>query len=299
MNMNTFSIVARCPHTTMLGVAVSTAVPAVGAICPRILPGIGAASTQAWVNPYLAIDALQRLRSGDDPATALQAVLQHDDARDVRQLGLVDANGWAASWSGAGCTPWFGHVTGEGWAIQGNMLTGPDVLQAMRDAFLGNADDELAERLVLALEAGQAAGGDKRGKQSAALLVHGTDDYPFVDLRVDEHRAPIAELRRIWGIFQLQVRPFLAGMPRKGIAAAPAPDDVVELLLRAPAERPGGTARDLWPDVLGLDVSSARREELLALFATIGAEIRRLRSLDLTDVHPAVLFDPAIRGTHA
>jgi len=240
MQLNTFSIVARCPGTGMLGVAVSTAVPAVGAICPRIIPGVGAAATQAWVNPYLAVDALARLQAGDGATAALQAALAGDDARDVRQIGLVDAAGHAASWSGADCTPWFGHHTGDGWAIQGNMLTGPEVLHAMRDAFLGSEDAELAERLVLALEAGQAAGGDKRGKQSAALLVHGAEDYPHVDLRVDEHPYPIAELRRVWSIFQLQVRPFLAGMPRKGAPAQAAPDSVIAMLLTSPPYRPGG-----------------------------------------------------------
>jgi uncharacterized Ntn-hydrolase superfamily protein len=240
MQLNTFSIVARCPRSSMLGVAVSTAVPAVGAICPRILPGIGAASTQAWVNPYLAVNALARLQAGDDAAMALQAALDGDAAREVRQFGLVDASGRAASWSGRDCTPWFGHHIGDGWAIQGNMLTGPEVLEAMRDAFLASRASELAERLVLALEAAQAAGGDKRGKQSAALLVYHTEDYPEVDLRVDEHRHPVAELRRIWSIFQLQVRPFLTGMPRKGGPALAAPDSVVAMLLTPPPYRPGG-----------------------------------------------------------
>jgi uncharacterized Ntn-hydrolase superfamily protein len=240
VQLNTFSIVARCPHTGMLGVAVSTAVPAVGAICPRIIPGIGAASTQAWVNPYLAVTALARLQAGDDAAAAMQTALDTDDARDVRQFGLVDAGGHAVSWSGASCTPWFGHLTGDGWAIQGNMLTGPEVLAAMREAFVASATSELAERLVLALEAAQAAGGDKRGKQSAAMLVYGTEDYPHVDLRVDENRHPVAELRRIWSIFQLQVRPFLAGMPRKGAPAQAAPEHVVAMLLTPPPYRPGG-----------------------------------------------------------
>ena len=121
----------------MLGVAVSTAVPAVGSTCPHIVPGVGAASTQAWVNPYLAIESLNRLRSGADAPTALAEALRADDSRELRQIGLVDAAGGAASWSGPACTPWFGDLTGEGWAIQGNMLTGPEVLDAMRDAFLG------------------------------------------------------------------------------------------------------------------------------------------------------------------
>jgi uncharacterized Ntn-hydrolase superfamily protein len=240
MQLNTFSIVACSPRSGALGVAVTTAVPAVGAICPRIIPGIGAASTQAWVNPYLAIDALNRLRAGDTAAEALASVVAGDAANAVRQFGLVDAAGRAASFTGGECTPWCGHLTGDGFAIQGNMLTGPDVLQEMQQAFLRSAPEELAERLIQALEAGQAVGGDKRGKQSAAVLVYGREDYADVDLRVDEHPLPVAELRRVWGIFKLQTRPFLQGMARKGQPAQPAPDSVVQMLLRSPPDRPGG-----------------------------------------------------------
>lgn len=240
MQLNTFSIVARCPRTFMLGVAVSTAVPAVGAICPRIIPRVGAASTQAWVNPYLALNALARLQAGADAATAMQAALADDSATDVRQFGLVDAGGRAVAWSGSACTPWFGHHTGPGWAIQGNMLTGPEVLDDMRTAFVDSEDLDLPERLVLALEAGQHAGGDKRGKQSAAVLVYGSEDYPDVDVRVDEHPTPVAELRRVWEIYRQQVIPFLSGMPRKDGPAQAAPDEVVAMLLLPPPQRPGG-----------------------------------------------------------
>ncbi|MDT7952863.1 MAG: DUF1028 domain-containing protein [Acetobacteraceae bacterium] len=237
MYLATFSIVARCPRTAMLGVAVSTAVPAVGAICPRIEPGVGAVSTQAWVNPYLAVSALEHLHAGLGSEQALSAALADDGARNVRQVGVVDAAGSAASWSGPECTPWFGHRTGPGVAIQGNMLTGADVLDAMMEAFAASAEQELAERLLRALEAGQAVGGDKRGKQSAALLVRNDEAYPYVDLRVDENPAPVAELRRIFGVFQHQVRPFLDGMPRRGAPPAPTPDSVVAMLLQSPEDR--------------------------------------------------------------
>lgn len=120
------------------------------------------------------------------------------------------------------------------------MLTGPEVLEAMELAFLASEALELPERLLLALEAGQAQGGDKRGKQSAAMIVYDTEDYPMADLRVDEHRYPVAELRRIFTIFQQQVRPFLDGMPKKGGPATPAPDSVTRLLLLPPPYRPGG-----------------------------------------------------------
>src|SRR5262249_55311604 len=152
---------------------------------------------------------------------------------------------------------------------------------AMRDAFLGAAEAALAERLMLALEAGQAAGGDKRGKQSAAVLVYGTEDYAAVDLRVDEHPYPVAELRRVWGVFQAQTMPFRQAMPGRGQPPRAAADDVAAILLRPPAERPGAMpAPDLWTDVLGIDVPPQRHAELLAAFATISEEIRRLRGLD-------------------
>lgn len=242
MQVNTFSIAARCPRTGMLGVAVSTAVPAVGGLCPHVRAGVGAVVTQAWVNPYLGFGSIAALESGAEAAQALERVLDGDKSRDVRQLGIVDAKGRSASWSGKNCTPWYGHRIGPGYAIQGNMLTGSEVLAAMETAFVGSEATELAERLLLALEAAQAVGGDKRGKQSAALLVHHVEDYPWVDLRVDEHRYPVAELRRIWCIHLLQVRPFLEGMPKKGAAAEPTPDSVIAMLLTPPAFRPGGSS---------------------------------------------------------
>jgi uncharacterized Ntn-hydrolase superfamily protein len=162
---------------------VASAVPAVGSICPYIRPGIGVVSTQSWVNPYLAIDILAALESGVSAKAALASALAGDTDRDQRQLGVVDAAGEPASWTGAECTSWAGEVLGSGFAVQGNMLVGPDTLTAMEVAFLSKADAALSKRLMSALEAGDIAGGDKRGKQSAALKVFEVDDYPMVDLR--------------------------------------------------------------------------------------------------------------------
>ena len=236
----TFSIVARCPRSSQLGVAVSTAVPAVGALCPYIRPGVGAVSTQSWVNPYLALEALERMQAGAPAPEALEAVLARDEARDLRQIGVVDAAGRAASWSGSACTGWFGHVTGDGFAVQGNMLVGEPTVAAMAEAFAASAPLDLAERLVLALEAGQAAGGDKRGRQSASVKVFDREDYALVDLRVDEHHHPVAELRRVHSVARLQLMPFVTGMPRKGEPAGGLPDAVTRMLLTPPPYRPGG-----------------------------------------------------------
>ena len=236
----TFSIVAHCPRTGQLGVAVSTAVPAVGSMCPYVRPGVGAVSTQSWVNPYLAVDALRLMERGESGPAALEAALAGDEGRDLRQIGVVDARGRAASWSGPQCTDWFGHRVEDHVAVQGNMLVGEATVSAMMDAFRAAGSEDLAERLLRAMEAGQAAGGDKRGRQSASLCVFDEEAYARLDLRVDEHPDPVAELRRIHEIARRQLVPFVAGMPkRKGVAIAP-PPEVMRMLLEPPPRRPGG-----------------------------------------------------------
>lgn len=236
----TFSVVARCPRSAQLGVAVATAVPAVGSMCPFAWARIGAVSTQSWVNPYLALDALELMRQGRSGPDALAQVMAADAERELRQVGIVDAQGRSAAWSGQACTDWFGHIVEPGFAVQGNMLVSGSTIDAMASAMRASAPLELAERLLRAMEAGEAAGGDRRGRQSASLVVCDTEDYPLIDLRVDEHPHPLAELRRVWGVAKLQLLPFVRGMPRKGEAGAPAPDDVVRMLGLPPPDRPGG-----------------------------------------------------------
>jgi uncharacterized Ntn-hydrolase superfamily protein len=238
VELNTFSIAARCAETGRLGVAVASAVPAVGGLCPYLRAGAGAVSTQSWVNPYLALSALGALAGGAAAPDALRAALDADEGRDLRQIGIVDAAGRAAAWTGAGCTGWRGHRTGPDYAIQGNMLVGEAVLAAMEAAFLeeGTGGD-LAERLMRALERGDAAGGDKRGKQSAALRVHGQEDYAWLDVRVDEHPEPVGELRRVLGVARAQLVPFVESMPGRGRPGRDMPEAVTSMLLRPPAER--------------------------------------------------------------
>jgi uncharacterized Ntn-hydrolase superfamily protein len=240
LELNTFSIAARCPRTYMFGVAVSTAVPGVGGICPFVRPGVGAVSTQSWVNPYLGIDGIELLARGISAQAALDKLIAEDPGRDVRQLGIVDKDGGSAAWSGPGCTTWFGHITGPDFAVQGNMLTGEPTIAAMAEAFVKHADLELPERLVAVLEAGQAAGGDKRGRQSAAVKVMHKEDYPYVDLRVDEHPDPVVELRRVFEVARHQYLPFITGMPTRANPMGALPDAVGAMLLRSPPERPGG-----------------------------------------------------------
>ena len=214
LQANTFSIVANCQKSGQLGIAISTALPGVGGLCPFICPNVGAVSTQSWVNPYLAIDIIECLKNGNSASEALEQVIDADEERDLRQLGIVDASGNAVSWTGNKCTSWAGQISKPGVAIQGNMLKSEATLEAMQMAF-DHTTGALSERLLSALEAGQEAGGDKRGKQSAALKVFGVEEYPLVDLRSDEHTEPIEELRRIVAISNIQLAPFIAGMPSR------------------------------------------------------------------------------------
>ena len=233
MKLNTFSIAARCGRTGQLGVAVSTKVPAVGAICPFIAPGIGAVATQAWVNPYIGVRVLTALRNGVGAEEALQTVMVDEIDRELRQVGVVDVKGTSAAFTGTATDPWTGHRHGAEYSVQGNMLVGEDTVVAMERAFLDSAGEPLAERLVRVLEAGQKAGGDKRGRQSASVKVYGEEDYPLVDLRVDEHADPVAELRRVFEVAKRELFPFIEVLPTKknpkgnleSIRAAMAPKD--------------------------------------------------------------------------
>lgn len=241
IELNTFSVSARCPRTGMLGVAVSTAVPAVGGICSFIKEGVGAIATQSWVNPYLGIDGLKLLESGMSAEQALARLMADDPGRDDRQIGIVDARGGVAAHTGASCVTWAGHILGESFTVQGNMLMGPETIDAMAAAARASVASDLTERLMLVLEAGQAAGGDKRGKQSAALKVYNTEAYPWLDLRVDEHRNPVAELRRIFEIAKHQLLPFTKGMPTRQNLLTTLPSEVTGMLLTPPPYRPGGS----------------------------------------------------------
>jgi len=213
--LTTFSIVARCPRTGMVGVAVCTAVPAVGALCPFAQPGVGAIATQSLVNPYLGIDGLVLLKEGLSAEATVRQLLATDPGRDVRQLSIVDPRGTAAAFTGQRCLPWCGHVVGDGYAVAANMMVDDTTVSAMARAFEETVKAELPERLLHALEAGDATSGDYRGRQSAALLVYHTEAYPHRSLRVDEHRTPVAELRRIFTLSEHQLFPFVDALPTR------------------------------------------------------------------------------------
>jgi uncharacterized Ntn-hydrolase superfamily protein len=204
--LGTFSIVAADARTGQLGVAVQSKFPAVGAIVPAARAGAGAVATQALGRVQWKKEALDLMARGVPVGEVLKQLVAADPQRDERQLGLVDARGKAASWTGKRCPDFAGSIVGEGFAVQGNILTGRATIEAMASAYRAaeKAGQPLAERLLRALEAGQAAGGDRRGQESAALLVVrpgggylGGDDT-WIDLRVDDAPAPIAELRRLY-----------------------------------------------------------------------------------------------------
>ena len=200
IDLHTFSIVARDPKTGEYGVAVSTARPNVGSLVPFVSRR-GAIATQGRVNSDLGRQGLAHLEQGVPIRLALRTLLETDPDREIRQVHAVDGSG-AFCHTGARCVEWCGHLEGDGFTVAGNMLTGPQVIQDMAGVFRSSTNDqrELPECLLLALEAGQKAGGDKRGKQSAALLVASSEPRMYHNLRVDHHTEPVVELRRIYNL---------------------------------------------------------------------------------------------------
>jgi uncharacterized Ntn-hydrolase superfamily protein len=204
----TWSIVARDPTSGAFAVAVATRFFAVGSLCPHAESGVGALATQALVNPTYGRRGLALLREGVPARAAVELLIEPDAGREVRQLHLVDAMGRVAAHTGADCNDWCGHTLGDGFSVAGNMLAGPAVVADTAAAFAAGAGKPLPLRLLDAMDSGQAAGGDKRGKQSAALRICTTEEYPWLDLRVDDHPEPLAELRRLYGEAQRVYLPF-------------------------------------------------------------------------------------------
>lgn len=211
----TWSIVAHDPATGAFAVAVTTCNLAVGAACPHLRAGVGAVSTQSITNRYLGPAVLDGLERGLSPAAAIEAALAGDEGRHLRQVHAVDTRGRAAAWTGQHCVDWAGDKAMMGFSVAGNMLAGPQVLADTLASFATAGDLALPERLLRALDAGEAAGGDRRGRQSAALVLTTTEDFPDIDLRVDDHAEPLVELRRLLGLWRAQREPGLAHAPRK------------------------------------------------------------------------------------
>lgn len=211
----TWSIVTHDPATGAFAVAVATKAFAVGASCPFVRAGVGAVSTQSMTNRYLGPAILDAMARGIAPDAAIQGALAGDAGAGLRQVHAVDRHGRTAAWTGGNCVMWCGSASAPFVSVAGNMLAGEavvaDTLAAMR---AGTALD-LPERLMRAMEAGEAAGGDRRGRQSAAMVLVTTEDFPDLNLRVDDHETPLPELRRLLGVWRREREPGLATQPRK------------------------------------------------------------------------------------
>ena len=189
----TWSILVRDSATGALGAAVASRFFAVGALCIHVEGGVAALATQALVNPMYAVHAMPRLRNGASATDVLAALIDEDPGRVQRQFHILDAQGRIAQHTGDGCVTWAGHVHGTDISVAGNMLAGPEVVVRTLDAFLA-ATGTMAERLMTAMEAGEAAGGDKRGRQGAGLKVCSADPYPDLDIRADDHPDPLGRV---------------------------------------------------------------------------------------------------------
>ena len=272
----TFSIVAGNAGRSQFGVAVASKFLAVGSVVPAARAGAGALATQAWANTAYRADGIALLADGAAAQETVTTLTGSDAKRQLRQLGVLDAHGGSATYTGEQCTDWAGGVCGDGYAIQGNILAGSRVIAVMEQAWLGSDPaGPLACRLLAALAAGDAAGGDKRGRQSAGLLVAGDEggyldgDDVIVDLRVDDHQAPIPELARL-----LDLHDMLFGKP--------APEDLMDL---------SGTLAEEVRSLLGAqgyaagDVTATELDRVLAAWA--GAQ-------NLEERLVAGMIDPAM-----
>lgn len=211
----TFSICAHCPRSGQVGVGAMTALLGVGKLVSHAQAGVGAAAAQAFVNPYLALDGLALLKQGVAPEAAVAQVIEADPGKAGRQLGLIDMRGNAAAWTGPRAQDWKGHRTGPHWAVQGNRLAGPEVLDAMVETYEASAGKELVERLLESIEAGEAAGGDIKGHQSATILVIDTEQYPLWELRIDHSDDPATAIRKLYKEVHNQLIEHVRRMPTR------------------------------------------------------------------------------------
>jgi len=211
----TWSIIARDPSSGAFGVAVASKFFAVGAICPHGEGGVGALSTQALPNPLWGYRGMRLLREGMPAQAVVEHVTKPDHGAEQRQFHVHDAKGGIGVHTGTRCIDWCGHLVRNGLSVAGNMLAGPDVIAATAHAFETSKEKSFVRRLIAAMCAGEAAGGDKRGKQSAALLVFSTESYADLNLRVDDHAEPLVELRRLYDKAHERFVPYLKCSPSK------------------------------------------------------------------------------------
>ncbi len=211
----TWSILARDAATGAFGVAVTTKFFAVGAGCPHAMSNAGALATQALINPTLGPRGLRLLAEGVSAPAVIDTLLASDQGHETRQLHVLDTAGRGAAHTGRNCVEWCGHLIRKGFSVAGNMLAGPRVIEDTAAAYDAGGHLPFAERLIGALDAGQAAGGDKRGKQSAALKIYAGEEYPWLDIRVDDHPEPLVELRRLYDVARQRYLVFHRFLPTR------------------------------------------------------------------------------------
>jgi uncharacterized Ntn-hydrolase superfamily protein len=232
----TWSIIARDNATGQFGIAVATRFFAVGARVPHIAAGIGGIATQALVNPYYGIDGLKLLRQGHPPRDVIETLIAADAGHASRQFHIMDASGRIAAYTGKDCVDWCGHIEGKSFSIAGNMLAGGRVLDDTASAYLANANMPFARRLIAAMRSGEAAGGDKRGRQSAALLIYGVEEWSDLDLRVDDHTDPLAELERLEAVSRERWVHFRKFLPSRSNPAGITDRSIIDAGIEAATE---------------------------------------------------------------
>jgi uncharacterized Ntn-hydrolase superfamily protein len=207
----TWSILAR-DSEGRLGVAIASRFFAVGALCAHTRRGVGALSTQALMNPLYGAAGMSALAAGLSAQQVIQDLTSADGGRNQRQVHILPAQGPAVAYTGSECVDWCGHLQDEDFSVAGNMLAGSQVLEASAQAYRNTLGQPMAERLIAAMLAGEQAGGDKRGKQAAALRIQGDQDYLDLDLRVDDHAEPLQELQRLYDKSLDRFQPFLSAL---------------------------------------------------------------------------------------
>ena len=222
----TWSIVAHDAETGAFAVAVATRAFAVGASCPFVRSGVGAVSTQSMTNRYLGPAILDGMARGLAPDAAIEGALAGDAGKHLRQVHAIDRHGRSAAWTGDNCVMWCGSESAPGMSVAGNMLAGPAVISDTLAAMMQGGS--LPERLLASMLAGQSAGGDKRGRQSAAMLVTTTEDFPDINLRVDDHSDPLGELDRLLTIWRRDAQPMLATRPSRSNPSGQTDLDAIE-----------------------------------------------------------------------
>lgn len=229
----TWSIVAHDPNADAFAVAVATRAFAVGASCPFVRSGVGAVSTQSMTNRYLGPAVLDAMARGLPPSAAIESALAGDTGRGIRQLHAVDRFGRTAAWTGENCVMWCGSVSAGGISVAGNMLAGEATVADTLAWWKAHQALPMPDRLMGAMEAGETAGGDRRGKQSAAMVMVTTEDFPDLNLRVDDHADPLVELRRLLGIWKVEGAPRVGMSPSKGNPSGFTDLDAIEAGWRA------------------------------------------------------------------